>query len=169
MGNLLAHSCRVSAGWTLDGVGYASSLDGDFDARAFTLLAVFQISSAVGLFMGAVLVPFVFLSMRHLRFFIRIGVHRCSSVVHFIRPAATFSRSDAEKGINAADGSRLEKDPFRDERGNPPERRFLSKKMKNSSLMEQVHRASHAPARGVEFGHANAGRRHVPRRRACAD
>ena len=50
---------------------YACSLDGQFSPQAFTLPAVFEISSTVGLFMGALLSPFVYLSMRHLRFFIR--------------------------------------------------------------------------------------------------
>ena len=54
---------------------YACSLDGHFSPGAFTLPAVFELSSAVGLIMGALASPFVFLAMRHLRFFVRAGAY----------------------------------------------------------------------------------------------
>ena len=54
---------------------YSCSLDGYFNPRAFMLPAVFEISSVVGLLMGALLSPFVYLSMRHLRFFVRAACY----------------------------------------------------------------------------------------------
>jgi hypothetical protein len=87
--NIYAHRPEGSTSWGLFGRilvecllaglftawAYACSLDGRFSAHAFMLPAVFEISSSVGLIMGALASPFVFLAMRHLRFFIRAGAY----------------------------------------------------------------------------------------------